>query len=357
MKVLIIRLSSFGDILFTTPSIRALYKKHKNIQIDILIYSRFIKAVSENPLLNKVHTLPKREIGSLFKKFKILSAFKKLITFLKALRKTKYDYIIDMHNVTDSALLALIAKGKYRIGNKSQLLSLFFTKRCSFNEDNYSANMHTAQSNLEYLREAGCIAEKDILSKPKLEFYIPKEDKRFITQYIKKNNLTGKKLAGINPCSSYDYKRWCEEGFAKTADYLHKIFKFTILIFGTPGEKAVVESVQRKMKCSSIDTSELTLFQAFELIRRLDFFVTNNTGPVHIAAAFDTPQVAVFGPTNYLKYYPLSDKAITLYDDISCEELRKRKASKNCFDNLDIKTVKKTCKKIFNNFINEEGKK
>jgi heptosyltransferase-2 len=108
-------------------------------------------------------------------------------------------------------------------------------------------------------------------------------------------------LIMLNPGAQYGAaKCWPPEYFAQLADRLIDELNATVLISSAPKERRIVDAVMYKMKHAPVDLARagLTLGALKEITRRCDLMVTNDTGPRHIAAAFDVPVVTIFGPTH-----------------------------------------------------------
>jgi heptosyltransferase-2 len=111
----------------------------------------------------------------------------------------------------------------------------------------------------------------------------------------------GSPLVFINPGAQYgDAKCWLPEHFAAVADQLIEQRNATVLIGGTPRERRILDAVHSHMRHSAVDLvgKGLSLGSLKEILRRCDLLITNDTGPRHIAAAFDVPIITVFGPTH-----------------------------------------------------------
>lgn len=347
-RILLIRLGSLGDVVLATPAIRALKNMVSNCQIDFVVYDRFASALTHHPDLNRLLLVPKKELKADLFQGRYSSFMRTLSRFIKDLRSVQYDYVIDLHNVTDSALVALLARGRIKVGHKKQILSLFFSMRSAFDIGFASSRMHAAEANLRFLVDAGCLEESDIPKTPRLEFFGPQSAHSEIDTYLQEQNLSDKQLIGINPCASYDFKRWSAEGFAAVADYLVETYNCTILLFGSPNEQPVVHQVMSAMNSPAIDTSSLTLFQAFELIGRLQLFVTNDSAPMHIAAAMGTPLVVIHGPINVKKFYPLAERVRSISKDLPCLPCKDIAIcrSRLCFDLVTVEEVCQACDEL-----------
>lgn len=137
-----------------------------------------------------------------------------------------------------------------------------------------------------------------------------------------------KKLLGLNPGATYgSAKRWYPEYFAKVAQEFAN--EFEIIIFGGNNEKDIANEIQKDLQKNGIKCKNLsgktTIKQLCEFIASLDIFITNDSGPMHIAAAFKTPTIALFGPTKYNETSPWKNpKAILLHKDLQCMPCMKR---------------------------------
>lgn len=137
-----------------------------------------------------------------------------------------------------------------------------------------------------------------------------------------------KKTLGLNPGATYgSAKRWYPEYFAKVAQEFAN--EFEIIIFGGNNEKDIANEIQKDLQKNGIKCKNLsgktTIKQLCEFIASLDVFITNDSGPMHIAAAFKTPTIALFGPTKYNETSPWKNpKAILLHKDLQCMPCMKR---------------------------------
>jgi ADP-heptose:LPS heptosyltransferase len=201
---------------------------------------------------------------------------------------------------------------------------------------------------MQFLVDANCLTQADLPGKPHLEFFVPPEISGEVDCYLAGSGLDKGTLIGINPCASYDYKRWSARRFAAVADYLVDTCGARILLFGSPSERPVVQQVMAAMRHPATDTSHLSLYQAFELIRRLRLFVTNDSAPMHIAAALGTPLVALHGPINVKKFAPLTDVGRGISIDLPCRPCKEiaRCESRLCFDNVTVDDVCRVCDEV-----------
>ncbi len=145
---------------------------------------------------------------------------------------------------------------------------------------------------------------------PKLHFK-PKEFKR--------------PTLGLNAGASYgSAKRWYPKEFAEVANRLAD--KYDILIFGGPNERDIADEIESYLEVSNYKNiaGELTIKELCEHIGGLSLFITNDSGPMHIASAYNTPMVAIFGPTDYKETSPYSRRSKIVTKNLPCSPCKKR---------------------------------
>jgi len=128
-------------------------------------------------------------------------------------------------------------------------------------------------------------------------------------------------IIGINPGAEYgSAKRWPEERFAVIGEWAAKRWNAKVVIFGSSSEIEIAAKVANLMRTANPVNlcGHTTLGQAMALIKRCNFFLTNDSGLMHIAAAFNIPLVAIFGPTNHVVTSPMSSNARIIRHNIDC---------------------------------------
>jgi heptosyltransferase-2 len=127
-------------------------------------------------------------------------------------------------------------------------------------------------------------------------------------------------VVGIHPGASYGgAKRWPARRFAEVADRLSRECGARILILGAPGEAPLArETASRMTEKASILAGRTTLGELMGIIRACRLFISNDSGPMHLAAALRVPQIAIFGSTSETATGPLSDLATVIKHEVDC---------------------------------------
>jgi heptosyltransferase-2 len=157
------------------------------------------------------------------------------------------------------------------------------------------------------------------------------------------------KTVGLNPGATYgSAKRWYPKEFAKTANELSKKYGFKIIIFGGPNEVDIAKEIEENLNTKNyINLAGKTdMDELIQKVAGVNLFITNDSGPMHIAAAYQVPTVAIFGPTNYKETSPwMHSKGIILSKNLECSPCMKRVCPlkhHNCMKEITYKDVLST---------------
>ncbi len=293
MKILIIRLSSIGDIILTTPVIKAIRDKYPKAEIHFLVADKFKEAITENKNIDKV---------CLFngEKYKGING---IYNFSKELRKENYDMVIDLHSKIRSKLISFFIKGKKtyrykkRVWWKTLLVKMKFIK--------YSADDTIVKNYFNALTE-----EKIYFKTEELEFNFEKAAEEKVNKY--------KKIIVFAPGASKNTKKWPRENFAKLGKILIEKTEESIVIIGGKNEETEIEWIKEEIGDRAINLAgKLSLKESGALIKNAEFIVTNDSGPFHIARGVKTISFVLFGPTDP-KMFDYNKDDILLYAGEKC---------------------------------------
>jgi heptosyltransferase-2 len=155
---------------------------------------------------------------------------------------------------------------------------------------------------------------------------------------------------GVNPGAYYGpAKRWFPDRYAAVADALQQEFGVRTVIFGSPSDLPVAKEVAAKMKKPPVLlTGRTSLGQLMALIRRCRLLITNDSGPMHLAAALDVPQLAIFGSTSEVATGPLSREALVIKQQVDCNPcfLRECPTDFRCMKGIPVERVLEEARKI-----------
>ena len=281
-NILFITLSNIGDIVLTTPTLEALIGEFPDGNIDVLTGPSGEEIFKKHKKVREVILYKKK--ASPGEKFKLLLA----------LRKKKYDLIVDLKNT----MFPLLLGAKY-------ITNIFRHVKKEV--------MHKKDSHLLRLEEIG-------LDTSKASFYIPldEDDKKYIEGII--NELHGREFVVIAPGAKSHVKRWPLKNFAKLCDMIKNELGHEVILVGSQDDRVVIERILFYTKTLAINLIEKTNIGQFAfLLLKSKLLVTNDSAPLHIASAMDVPTLTFFGPTDDKKYGPLTKaKSKVMKKDIKC---------------------------------------
>ncbi len=153
----------------------------------------------------------------------------------------------------------------------------------------------------------------------------------------------GRTVVGVNPGAHYgSAKRWLSESYAALLDRLVQERNASVVIFGAPKERAIAETIQSAMRYKPIILSGKTqLAELIAMISCCDLFITNDSGPMHLAAALRVPMVAIFGSTDEIATGPMSPAAVVVNKRVECSPclLRECPIDHRCMTRISVDEV------------------
>lgn len=295
-KILVIKSGAIGDVLLSTPVIENLKHNFPDSEINFLTQNYCKDVLAGNPFLTRVLTYDIAKGDSSY-------------CLIKNIHDRKYDLIIDLFCNPRTAILVLNSEARYRVGYK------FTWRRIAYNikVKPRSSEVHNIEFNLDSLRALGL---EIITNKP--VFYINSVHKEFAEKFFEQNRLNDSEVIGINPGGTWPTKVWSPEKFTELAKRLSG--KYKILVFwGYEKEKPDAEKIKNEVGERAVIVPEVNLKYMSALVRKCSMFITNDTGPMHIAWSLGVNVAAIFGPTNSHLQGPLNNNSIIIKNEsLSC---------------------------------------
>jgi len=331
-RILILRPDGIGDVINTTPAISAIRQAYQNAHIDIVARSPGSEILKLNPYIDDILTYDPKGLHK---------SLKSKAGFIKRLRLSLYDMAIAFRDSSECNLIAYLSGARYRIGRKSSGRMFSFTLTDGVDHCDPKGTKHEIDRNMEIAAIAGGEkGEYDLILR------LSEDERNFATDFIKSNDLASESpgrfaLVGIHPGgSSYD-KLWNAESFAAIANRLIRKFDSKIILFNGLGEEHLGDSIKSMMIYPPVLARQLRLRHVASLIERCSLFICNDSGPMHIAAALKIPTIAIFGPTDYIRWKPYNKSAIIVKKDMDCWPCSAHKCKKSfeCIKTLPVDNV------------------
>ena len=281
-KILVFSFSFIGDAVLSTAVIQPLRTHFPDAHITFLVGPRAFDLFATEPNIDATLVYDNRGEHA---------GWKGRLCLIKTLWHDKFDLVV---NLRDS-----------------------LTARCIGAEHwgmlPGDSNRHAVTRYLEVLQRHG-VDTTD--AHPHLQ--LTEEESTDAYHFLGEAGRTSERLIiGIHPGGNWEYKLWDAKNYAQVADALAEKLNAAILLFAGPNERELQAQVAKMMEASPILVKTDDLRQLTALISVCDFYIGNDTGPMHIAAAVGTPVVALFGSTNHIRSGPYGDKHTVVQSGIN----------------------------------------
>lgn len=350
-KILIFTGGGIGDIIMSIPALRSFGECFKGKEIDIAVSSR-VRDVIENII--EWHEVIVWDKG-LVKKTITRSLLTNYDLYLN-LRKRKYDLIIDMEAIeTNQAALKRFLFYTFinplGIAGRNTDGRGFFL---NFKTNEFLLSKeHEVDRRLAVVEAIECkVRDKDIGLK--IEGHYRKIAKKILDD----NGIASSDFfVGINPNAYRPTRLWDANKFVLLAKKIHSYYGAKIGIIGGKGDSAVVKRIIHEIgENVCFELIGLNLMTLAAVVSKMNFFVTNDTGPMHIAAAVKTPVVAIFGPENpfrYQPYMPEELKRVIFINNVECRPCTHFTCDKMvCLEQISVDMVWEAFKSLANDLKN-----
>jgi heptosyltransferase-2 len=306
-NILIVRFSSIGDILLTTPLLRALRQRHPAARITILTKQAYTPLLSDNPRLNEV-------IG--------LEAGGSLASLASLLRAASYTHHLDLHGNLRSLALRALVPARWSGYPKHRLARALLIR----NKRNYYRDWRPVPE--RYFRAARGLDVTPDGGPP--EFFLGSAAEQQATAWLATTGLPSKRtLIAIAPGAAHATKRWPPEHWQTL---LSRIVAdgFSVILVGGPDDAQLGAALTRSAPPGVANAAGiLGLQETGALLRRAAALVSGDTGVMHMATGVGTPVVALFGPTvKAFGFFPYTARATVVELELPCRPCSKQGGSR-----------------------------
>ncbi len=328
-RILVVRTDRIGDVILTTPALRALRLHFPEAYIVIMVVPQTRELVEGNPYIDEVIVYDKKN------KHKGLFGFWRFIVFL---RQRHFDVAINFHTKKRTNLMCFLSGIPRRIGYHNNKWGFLLTDRLP--DTRPQGEKHEAQYCLDVLKPLGVQDAEVVLFCP-----IQTEAEVWADKFLQSNGINeSKALIVVHPGASCISKRWPSKKFSTLINALVQRFEACIVLIGGEETKEIAETIKKDTSTKVLDlTSIISLSQLASLLKRAKLLISNDSGPVHMASAVGTPVISIFGrnqaglsPT---RWRPLGRQSFYLHKEVGCEVC----LAHNCqldFKCLEVITVK-----------------
>lgn len=311
MRILIIRFSSLGDVLLTTPVLRSIRKSYPFATIHFLTKKQFAPIIENNPNINQIIEYDRNT--------------ERFTHLIKKIAGNRYDLIIDLQAKLNSFLIKLFGGNCKKVTyNKRHFY------RWRLTHQSFSRNLAPIKSTV-YLYTSVLDKLGIELDEEKLDIFLPENQDEIYSGFrIKDSSVLGPDYIGtsedrkfritISPGATHFTKQYPAEYYAQLIDLMIDKLGVQVILLGSRTEKRLTAQISSGCKNTILDLAGKTdIMELAVIIKKSDLFISGDCGPMHIAEALRKPQIAIFGPTHpKLGFAPLNPKAIIIQKELNC---------------------------------------
>ncbi|MFA6988823.1 MAG: glycosyltransferase family 9 protein, partial [Candidatus Gastranaerophilaceae bacterium] len=317
-KILIVRLSAIGDVIHSLPILHSLKTSNPDAFIGWVVEDKAADIIINNPLIDRVHVMPKK----LWKKRGMsLKNVIEFIKFIKEIKDEKYTIAIDLQELFKSGVISFLSGAKRRIAHSGarEFADIFANEKLPYH-DNFDINKPIIE---RYLEPATYLGAKT----NEVRFFLPptKEETVIYVDELLKNIDKNKKNIVFSPATIWPSKHWKEKYWSELLDMTAD--KYNIIFTGSTNDIALINRIKSNATKdnSFVIAGKTNIEQLIEVFNRTDIVIAPDTGPAHIANAVEKPVIiCIFGSTSFKRSGPYGNKHFSLSAKLDCQPCFKR---------------------------------
>lgn len=316
-NILVIKPRAIGDVLLSTSVLPNLRKTFPDAQIDFLVEGFAATVLDHNPFIDNVLTFDTKSQGSL--------------SIITRVKRNRYDLIIDLFANPRTAVITMFSGAKFKVGYPFKWRRFAYNILVTPRKDEH----HNVEFNLDALRRIDIPVHT---TRPL--FFLSHESVYFANEFLERHNLSKNKFITINVGGGWEIKRWKMDKFIQLCQTIRERLHLQIVVLYGPSEAPDAERISTG--ANVILAPQTSLHEMGAIMKESLLLVTNDSGPMHIAAALDVPTLAIFGPTNPRAQGPYGNiSEIVRNEKLDCLEcnLTKCPIGNPCMKELDAETA------------------
>jgi ADP-heptose:LPS heptosyltransferase len=288
-RILVVKLRAVGDVVLASIVLDNIRRAFPDADLDVLTESASAAIVHTHPAVSGTVVYDRKTMSGL--------------DLIRKVRGNRYDLVIDLFGNPRTALVTRLSGARHRVGYR------FRGRTYAYNHvvEPRGGSVHNTQFNLDALEHIGIpVVNRTVRLAPSAD------DRLYVDAFLNEAGLNGKTLVAINTGGGWYTKRWAIERFAALADRIAAGTGYAIVLAWGPGQKEEVEELRNAMHEHAFIPPPTTLMQLFALFERTAYVVSNDSGPMHIAAAAGSRVLGIFGPTRPQLQGPYGEGNLTV---------------------------------------------
>lgn len=289
-RILIIKPSSFGDVIHAMPVLHGLRTRFPHARISWLVANNCAGLLEEHPDLDEVIRFDRKRYGRIGRG---LAPTIEFIRFLGELRRRSFDLVLDLQGLFRSAFLTIATGAQVTLGfaNAREFAPLFYSRRIAVPDP----EAHAVDKNCLFAQTLG-FGDLPVLFNLPVR---PKAAESMAAVLDAHGIARGRPYALMGPGTRWETKRWPAAGFAEVARRIRSELGLPVVLIGMEDEAQVAEEVQQAAGDGVVNLAGRTkLPELIALVSGAALCLMHDSGPMHLATALGRPMVAIYGPTS-----------------------------------------------------------
>ena len=318
-NILVIDFGQLGDVVMSLPALRAIRERFPQAQITIAVGKPGKELLNLSGYANKVLEVDRVALRD----GPTLVSIGRILKFVSEVRKKNFDFVIDLHSYYETNILGFLSGAPHRLYSRRSNRSLDFLANFKPQPVKEVETTHLVERYLDLLKPLGI---ENVSKTPALRTSAS-EDAAVEALLQKEKAQTRELLVGIFPGAGNARRLWPLERFVELADHLIRNDNVRVIVFAGPEERGMVPQMRKLFPARTIFFDRLTIPQLVSAQARLTVFISNDTGPAHIAAAVGTPVIMIMDRPDPHCFTPAGDSNRLIFgpsiDQISVDQVYK----------------------------------
>lgn len=340
-KILVVSPNWIGDAVLATPAMSLLRRYYRNAEIWLIGPSHVTDLFQESSYVNRLLSYSYNH-----------SSLKSLLATASILRKEGFDLSLLLPNSLRSALLVYLAGIPLRAGYIRDGRRFLLSVPVKLPRE--SKKVHMKEYYLDIVKQLIYYLDRDYSPIDHCEngyLFLSEQELNLAREILYRNDISADEfIVGINPGAAYGpAKRWDPNRFGELARILHHEYNSKIIIFGGKSDMETGEKISRAGGVPLLNMAgKTTIRELMALISQCKLFITNDSGPMHIAAALGVPVVAIFGSTDPKRTSPIGERHVIIKKEVACSPcfLRRCPHKMECMDSIGVEDIIEGVKRI-----------
>jgi len=299
-NILVIDFGQLGDVVMSLPALRAIREKFPYAKITVAVGKPGKELLNLCGYANEILEVDRVALRD----GPTLISIGRIAKFVSQVRKQKFDFVIDLHSFYETNILGFLSGASHRLYSRRENRSLDFLGNFKPQPARERRAAHLVDRYLDMLKPLGI---ENVPRMPVLKTS-PSDDKAVEAMLKKEKAQSRELLVGMFPGAGNASRVWPLEKFAEVADHLIRNDRVRVIVFAGPEERALVPQMRSVFPGGTIFFDRLTIPQLASAQARLTLFISNDTGPAHIAAAVGTPVVVILDQPDLNSFTPVGEQ-------------------------------------------------